>query len=155
MRIFRGHCQVDSVEFLSTWIHGLRLFAPPFAHSDNILPSSHSSTSLLVCLCLPSIPVSFLLQAIIYLIFWKSVSIDLVHIFRVTMAAVGAAVMGKVKTEDFEQCTMGWLRSLMTPYQKFIRIRYGVILQIRSHDLECKMRFFKNISKCVRVKSET
>ena len=103
MRIFRGHCQVDSVEFLSTWIHGLRLFAPPFAHRDNILPSSHSSTSLLVCLCLPSIPVSFLLQAIIYLIFWKSVSSDLVHIFRVTMAAVGAAVMGKVKTEDFEQ----------------------------------------------------
>ena len=50
-----------------------------------------------------------------------------VHIFRVTMAAVGAAVMGKVKTEDFEQCTMGWLRSLMTPYQKFIRIRYGAI----------------------------
>ena len=24
-------------------------------------------------------------------------------------------------------CTMGWLRSLMTPYQKFIRIWYGVI----------------------------
>ena len=75
----------------------------PFAHRDNILSSSHSSTSLLVCLCLPSIPVSFFLQAIIYLIFWKSVSSDLVHISRVTMAAVGAAVMGKVKTEDFEQ----------------------------------------------------
>ena len=25
-------------------------------------------------------------------------------------------------------CTMGWLRSLMTPYQKFIRIWYGVII---------------------------
>ena len=25
------------------------------------------------------------------------------------------------------QCTMGWLRSLMTPYKKFIRIWYGVI----------------------------
>ena len=40
-------------------------------------------------------------------------------------------------------------------HNELLRIWYGVILQIRSHNLECKIRFFKNISKCVRVKSIT
>ena len=34
-------------------------------------------------------------------------------------------------------------------------IRYGYIILIRSHNLECKIRFFKKISRCVRVKSKT